>query len=210
MRPTLAGSYAYVNPAIAVMLGAWLAAEHFSAHDIGAMVVILLGVVAITLAKARAPKAPATAARGIDMTPATLDRRGLWVAAGSFVLWGVMPLYWHLLKSVPSLQIIAHRIVWSTLLVVGWLSWKYGRAWLRETLAQPRAAWMLALSGVLIAFNWGLYIWAVNAGHVVETSLGYFINPLLNVVLGVVVLRERLNRVQWASVAIADRRACCG
>ena len=129
------------------------------------------------------------------MTPAPLDRRGLWVAAGSFVLWGVMPLYWHLLKAVPSLQIIAHRIVWSTLLVVGWLLWKYGRVWLRETLAQPRAAWMLALSGALIAFNWGLYIWAVNAGHVVETSLGYFINPLLNVVLGVVVLKERLNRV---------------
>ena len=137
------------------------------------------------------------------MTAATLDRRGLWVAVGSFVLWGVMPLYWHLLKSVPSLQIIVHRIVWSTVLVAGWLAIKYGRGWLRETLAQPRAAWMLALSGTLIAFNWGLYIWAVNAGHVVETSLGYFINPLLNVVLGVVVLHERLNRVQWTSVAIA-------
>ncbi|MCJ0826807.1 EamA family transporter RarD [Luteimonas sp. 50] len=132
-----------------------------------------------------------------------LDRRGLWMAVGAFVLWGVMPLYWHLLKAVPSLQIIAHRIVWSTLLVAGWLFWKYGRGWLRETLAHPRAAWMLALSGGLIAFNWGLYIWAVNAGHVVETSLGYFINPLLNVVLGVVVLKERLNRVQWTSVAIA-------
>lgn len=119
------------------------------------------------------------------------------------MLWGVMPLYWHLLKVVPSLQIIAHRIVWSTLLVVGWLLWKYGRVWMRETLAQPRAAWMLALSGSLIAFNWGLYIWAVNAGHVVETSLGYFINPLLNVVLGVAVLHERLNRLQWTSVAIA-------
>lgn len=114
-----------------------------------------------------------------------------------------MPLYWHLLKAVPSLQIIAHRIVWSTLLVVGWLLWRYGRGWLRETLQHPRAAWMLALSGMFIAFNWGLYIWAVNAGHVVETSLGYFINPLLNVVLGVALLGERLNRVQWLSVAIA-------
>ena len=137
------------------------------------------------------------------MSEARIDRRGLWMAAASFVLWGVMPLYWHLLKSVPSLQIIVHRIVWSTVLVAGWLAIKYGRGWLRETLAQPRAAWMLALSGTLIAFNWGLYIWAVNAGHVVETSLGYFINPLLNVVLGVVVLHERLNRVQWISVAIA-------
>src|SRR3546814_10815731 len=103
------------------------------------------------------------------------------MAVGAFVIWGVMPLYWHLLKSVPSLQIIMHRIVWSTVLVAGWLFWKYGRSWVRETLAIPRAAWMLALSGTLIAFNWGLYIWAVNAGHVVETSLGYFINPLLNV-----------------------------
>ena len=137
------------------------------------------------------------------MSAAHIDRRGLWMAVGSFVLWGVMPLYWHLLKPVPSLQIIVHRIVWSTVLVCGWLAWKYGRGWLRETLALPRAAWMLALSGTLIAFNWSLYIWAVNAGHVGETSLGYFINPLLNVVLGVVVLHERLNRVQWTSVAIA-------
>lgn len=132
-----------------------------------------------------------------------LDRRGVWVAVGSYVLWGVMPLYWHALAAVPSMQIIVHRIVWSTVLVCGWLGWKYSRGWLRETLAHPRAAWMLALSGTLIAFNWSLYIWAVNAGHVVETSLGYFINPLLNVVLGVVVLKERLNRVQWTSVAIA-------
>ncbi len=136
------------------------------------------------------------------MMPAPLDRRGVWVAVATFALC-VMPLYWHLLKAVPSLQIIAHRIVWSTLLVCGWLLWKYGRAWWRETLATPRASWMLAISGTLIALNWGLYIWAVNAGHVVETSLGYFINPLLNVVLGVVVLHERLNRVQWLSTAIA-------
>ena len=127
----------------------------------------------------------------------------MWVAVGSYVLWGVMPLYWHLLKAVPSLQIIAHRIVWSTVLVAGWLTWKYGRPWLRETLALPRAAWMLALSGSLIAFNWGLYIWAVNAGHVVETSLGYFINPLVNVVLGVLVLHERLRRLQWIAVGCA-------
>ncbi len=130
-------------------------------------------------------------------------RRGLWIAAASFVLWGMMPLYWHLLRSVPSLQIVAHRIVWSALMVVGWLCWQQ-RGWLREALVRPRVAWMLALSGLLIGFNWGLYIWAVNAGHVVETSLGYFINPLLNVVIGVLFLRERLNPRQWLSVAIAS------
>lgn len=137
------------------------------------------------------------------MSHARLDRGGLVTATIAFVLWGLMPLYWHLLKAVPSLQIVFHRVVWSALLVAGWLLWRYGRGWLRETLALPHARWALALSGTFIAFNWGLYIWAVNAGHVVETSLGYFINPLLNVVLGVLVLRERLNRVQWVAVGIA-------
>jgi chloramphenicol-sensitive protein RarD len=137
------------------------------------------------------------------MSAGGVDRRGVWIAVAAYVAWGLMPLYWQLLKVVPSLQIMAHRVVWSALLVCGWLSFKYGRGWLRETLSRPRAAPMLALSGVLIAFNWGLYIWAVNAGHVVESALGYFINPLLNVMLGVLVLHERLNRMQWASVAIA-------
>ena len=132
-----------------------------------------------------------------------LDRRGLWIAVASFVLWGLMPLYWHLLKAVPSLQIVLHRVLWSAVLVCGWLFVARGRDWLRQTLAQPRAAWMLALSGVLIGGNWGLYIWAVNAGHVVESSLGYFINPLLNVVMGTVLFREKLSRVQTASVVLA-------
>ncbi len=132
-----------------------------------------------------------------------LDRRGLWVAAASFMVWGLMPLYWHLLKAVPSMQIVFHRIVWSTVLVMGWLCWKQGLQWWKQAVAKPRVAWLLALSGTLIAFNWGLYIWAVNAGHVVETSLGYFINPLLNVVLGVLLLRERLNAAQWTAVGVA-------
>lgn len=134
---------------------------------------------------------------------AAVDRRGLQIAVGSFVLWGVMPLYWHLLKAVPALQITLHRILWSAVLVCGWLGWTRGRGWLRAVLAQPRAAGLLAASGLLIGFNWGLYIWAVNAGHVVESSLGYFINPLLNVVLGVLVFRERLTRLQGVSVALA-------
>jgi len=137
------------------------------------------------------------------MNPSTESRAGLWVAIASFVLWGLMPLYWRLLKAVPSLQVVAHRVVWSTLLVVAWLLWKHGRGWLRAALARPRAAWMLALSGALIGFNWSLYIWAVNAGHVVESSLGYFINPLLNVVLGVVFLHERLGLMKWVAVGFA-------
>ncbi|MDQ3511404.1 MAG: EamA family transporter RarD [Pseudomonadota bacterium] len=130
-------------------------------------------------------------------------RRGLWVAVAAFVAWGVMPLFWHLLKAVPSLQIVMHRIVWSAVLVSAWLLWTQGRGWLRSALARPRAAWMLALSGVLISFNWGLYIWSVNAGHVVDASLGYFMNPLVNVLFGVAMLGERMDRVQWTSVILA-------
>jgi chloramphenicol-sensitive protein RarD len=137
------------------------------------------------------------------MTAHSEVRRGLWIAVASFLLWGVMPLYWHALNAVPSLQIVMHRIVWSTVFVVGWLTWQR-RVWLRDALKKPRIGWMLALSGVLIAFNWGLYIWAVNAGHVVESSLGYFINPLVSVLFGVLFLRERLTRLQWGSVALAS------
>jgi chloramphenicol-sensitive protein RarD len=137
------------------------------------------------------------------MNPAAIDRKGLAITAGTFFLWGVVPLYWHLLKAVPSLQIIAHRIVWSAVLVLGWLLLKNGPSWWRQISAQPRAVPLLGVSSLLIAFNWGLYIWAVNAGHVVETSLGYFINPLINVVLGVLVLRERLSPAQWVAVAFA-------
>ena len=137
------------------------------------------------------------------MSPVALDRRGLWIAVAAFVIWGMMPLYWHLLRAVPSLQIVLHRAVWCAVLVAAWLTLREGGGWLRAVIVQPRLAGMLALSGTLIAFNWGLYVWAVNAGHVVEASLGYFINPLLNVLIGVVFLRERLSRAQWAAVALA-------
>lgn len=137
------------------------------------------------------------------MTTHAGGHRGLQIAIASSVIWGVMPLYWHLLRSVPALQVTLHRILWSAVLVCTWLGLSRGRGWLRATLAQPRAAALLAISGLLIGGNWGLYIWAVNAGHVVEASLGYFINPLLNVVLGVLVFRERLTRMQLASVLLA-------
>ena len=135
-------------------------------------------------------------------TPA-IDRKGLTAAIASYVLWGVFPLYWVLLKHVPSLQIIAHRIVWCAVFVVGWLVVREGAGWLRRALAQPRVGRLLLLSSLLISFNWGVYIWAVTNGHVVEASLGYFINPLVNVLIGVLVLRERLNPAQWTAVSIA-------
>ena len=135
-------------------------------------------------------------------TPA-VDRRGLLAAVFAFALWGVFPLYWHLLKAVPSLQIIAHRVIWCCVFVVGYLLLTDGRGWLRRALAGPKVGRMLLLSSVLISTNWGIYIWAVTHDRVVDASLGYFINPLVNVLLGVLVLHERLNHAQWTAVAIA-------
>jgi chloramphenicol-sensitive protein RarD len=131
------------------------------------------------------------------------SRKGLLACSLAFVIWGLFPLYWHLLKEAPSDQIIAHRIVWSAVLLCGLLLIRQRLQWLRAIWAVPRTFWLLALASVVIGFNWSLYIWAVNAGHVVETSLGYFINPLLSVLIGVLVLGERLGRLQWIAVVLA-------
>lgn len=129
--------------------------------------------------------------------------RGLWASVGAFMIWGLFPLYWYQLRDVPSLQILAHRIVWCTVFVAGYLMIRHGASWLRGVFANPRLIATLAVTSVLISINWGLYIWAVNNGHVVDASLGYFINPLVNVVLGVLVLRERLHVPQWVAIAMA-------
>ena len=131
------------------------------------------------------------------------QQSGFWAAVGAFLIWGVFPIYWKALAQVPALQIMAHRLVWCFLLVAAFLTLRRGAAWWRPLVAQPRLLRLLATSAVLIAANWWLYIWAVNAGHIVETSLGYFINPLVNVLLGVLVLKERLNARQWLAVGVA-------
>ncbi len=128
-------------------------------------------------------------------------RQGLAAAAGAYLIWGLFPIYWKLLQSVPAAQIMAHRIVWCLLFVTLWLAVKDGFGWLRQL--SPRLLAMLSCSALLISVNWWLYIWAVNNNHIVETSLGYFINPLVSVLLGVLILQERLNRAQWVAVAIA-------
>ncbi len=132
-----------------------------------------------------------------------IDRRGLLAALSAYALWGLFPLYWYLLKDVAALQIIAHRVIWCGVFVIGYLWLRDGTSWLRAALSGPRVGRMLLLSSVLISCNWGIYIWAVTNGRVVDASLGYFINPLVNVLIGVLVLRERLNSAQWAAVAIA-------
>jgi chloramphenicol-sensitive protein RarD len=145
--------------------------------------------------------------RGPDTsTPAALrpsDRSGLAAAVGAFLIWGLFPLYLKPLSDVPALQILAHRIAWCCLLVFAWLAWRGELGAVRRALADPGTRLRLVASASLISVNWLVYVWAVTNGQVVEASLGYFINPLLNVVLGVVVLKERLNRAQWIAVTLA-------
>jgi chloramphenicol-sensitive protein RarD len=137
------------------------------------------------------------------MTAARLSPRGLLAGAGAFTIWGVFPVYLHPLREVPALQVIAHRVVWSCLFILAWMVW---RGELRDLSAifTRRALWTrLLLSAALISTNWLVYVWGVSHGHIVETSLGYYISPLMNVVLGIFILRERLNAVQWLAIALA-------
>lgn len=132
-----------------------------------------------------------------------LNRKGLILGFGAYLIWGFFPLYFKALSSIPSTQILAHRFVWSFLLLLLILGWR--REWksFGKLLADKKTLAIYALAGSLLAINWGMYVWAVNAGFVVETSLGYFINPLVNVLLGVLFLRERLRWSQWLPVGIA-------
>jgi chloramphenicol-sensitive protein RarD len=130
-------------------------------------------------------------------------RIGLLYTTGAFLLWGAVPVYWKMLREVPALEILAHRVAWALVFVVIWMTVR--RRWheLVSVLHRPRTVAALLASTIFIAINWGLFVWAVNAGRVLSTSLGYYINPLVNVVLGFVVLHERLNHRQWMAVALA-------
>lgn len=129
------------------------------------------------------------------------SRAGLAAGVGAYLLWGVFPLYWPLLEPAAPVEILAHRIAWSLVLIVALLALSSGFAWLRRL--ERRQAGLLALAAVLVSLNWGVYIYGVNSEQVVETSLGYFINPLVTVALAVGVLRERLSRAQAIAVLIA-------
>jgi chloramphenicol-sensitive protein RarD len=130
-------------------------------------------------------------------------RRGAAYGAGAYLLWGLFPLYWPLLEPSDSLEVLAHRVLWS-LLVVGLLLGVTGRSGnLRAVAADRGLVLRLAVAAVVVALNWGAYIYGVTSGQVVETSLGYFINPIVTVLLAVLVLGERLRPVQWAALGVA-------
>jgi chloramphenicol-sensitive protein RarD len=136
---------------------------------------------------------------------ATHASRGAGTAAAlaAFLLWGILPVYWKGLQGVEAVEVIAHRVVWSFLFLLVVLPLRGLFRQFLEALHTPRLSGLHLLSGLLLSVNWLTYVWAVSTAQIVESSLGYFLNPLFNVLLGFVVLRERLRPVQWAAVALA-------
>ncbi|WP_093554145.1 EamA family transporter RarD [Pseudoduganella namucuonensis] len=128
---------------------------------------------------------------------------GILYAALAFFLWGLFPLYFHAIGEVPPLEILAHRMLWSLLFLALVLTVRSQWRWLPQVLRRPRVVASFAASAVLLTANWFFYIWAVKNGHVLDASLGYFINPLINVLLGLLVLKEKLRRGQWLAIGLA-------
>lgn len=130
-------------------------------------------------------------------------RKGVVFGLSAYLLWGFLPVYFKLLGGVLPTEIVAQRVLWSVLLLAGLIAIRSRWSALRAALANPKALRILAVSALLIGVNWLIYIWAIGAKHVLETSLGYFLNPLVNVVIGVLILKERLTRPQGVAVGLA-------
>lgn len=130
-------------------------------------------------------------------------QRGILATALAYVMWGLLPIFWKQIKDVPALEILSHRIVWAMLFNLIVLTVLGRWAWVGPTLRNGRTLRIFLLSSVFLSINWLTYIWAVNTGHVVESSLGYFILPLLNVGSGVLFFKERIRPGQWAAIAVA-------
>ncbi|MEM1349669.1 MAG: EamA family transporter RarD, partial [Myxococcota bacterium] len=132
-----------------------------------------------------------------------VKRRGLALGFGAYLMWGAFPVYWKLLEQVPSTEILAHRVVWSLVFVAALVGFKGTMRAVVQALLDPKSVLLYGSAAAVLSINWGMYIWGVHAGYIVETSLGYFINPLLNVAFGALILGERLKRAQWAAIGLA-------
>jgi chloramphenicol-sensitive protein RarD len=130
-------------------------------------------------------------------------KNGVFSAFSAYVMWGLLPIYWKAIQTVPALEILCHRMAWSFVFVAALLIWKGRWEWLGQVRHSPVTLLTFFGSAGLLAVNWFTYIWAVNAGYIVETILGYFINPLVNVLFGVIFLRERLRLWQGLAIGIA-------
>ena len=131
-------------------------------------------------------------------------RKGVLLAVCAYTIWGVAPLYFKLLHHVPATEILMHRVIWSFIFMIIMMQFIGGFGRLRLILKQPKQLLVLFVTSVLIAANWLIFIWAVNNDHMLDASLGYFINPLFNVLLGMVFLGERLRKLQWVAVSLAS------
>lgn len=129
--------------------------------------------------------------------------RGALAAATGFLIWGLVPLYWKQLAAINPVELITHRIVWSLVFLLGVVAWQRNFPALGNAFKKPRLVGLNLLSSTLLAANWTVYVWAVNTGHVIESSLGYFLVPLFNVALGSLVLHERLRPLQWTAIGCA-------
>jgi chloramphenicol-sensitive protein RarD len=152
---------------------------------------------------------PALAGRRLNLTqPASsgsqaIDRGALFAAVGAYTIWGFMPLFFKQLLGVPAIEIIAHRIIWAVPLLLLIMAFRRQLAELWTAISSFATLRWMMLSAVLISINWLVYVWAVNNGLILAASLGYYLNPLLNVLVGTMFLGERLNRTQWTAVAVA-------
>jgi chloramphenicol-sensitive protein RarD len=140
----------------------------------------------------------------LSSTPASPHAvRGALAASTGFLIWGLVPVYWKQLTTVAPLELITHRIVWSLAFLLGIVAWQGGFGELKAAFTSRRLLGLNLLSSVLLAVNWTVYVWAVNTGHVIESSLGYFLVPLVNVALGSLLLHERLRPLQWTAIGCA-------
>ena len=138
----------------------------------------------------------------------TESNRGLLTAVGAFTLWGLLPIYLKLLASATALEVVCHRIVWSMAFTLLLLLYRKKTRGLLAVLKDKKRVLPFVLTGMLLAVNWLTYIWAVNSGFIVEASLGYYINPLLNVALGVLFFQEKLRKLQWLAILFAVLGVC--
>lgn len=130
------------------------------------------------------------------------QRQGIMLALSAYLMWGLAPIYFKLISQVPATEILTHRVIWSFALLLALVFIK--RRWHKIMAIRPHQLALLALTAILVGGNWLLFIWSINNGHMLDASLGYYINPLFNVLLGMLFLGERLRRLQWAAVTLAS------
>ncbi|NBP89438.1 MAG: EamA family transporter RarD, partial [Planctomycetia bacterium] len=173
----------------------------------GILLMALLGC-SVLRASAQTPEAACLALAELHIPPSaiglpTTGATGYLYAAAAFILWGVLPVFWKQLDTIPAPQLVAHRVCWSTLVLLPLATLTGHGAELWSVFRSPQRLFRQALAAVFVGANWLGFVWAITNGRMIESSLGYFLNPLLSVLLGVVLLGERLRPLQWAAVAIA-------